>query len=75
MDIIFPPEIVLSAITLNNVRGVGLFGALRDLTGTIDTATNTYSITDGCRSYTTTDHEATVDFMNIVNAVSTKPST
>jgi hypothetical protein len=77
IDIKFPPEIQLNSADLTNVRGLSLFGASRTLNGTIskillsllisDTQTNTFTITDGCDEYKTTDLSAISYFSTVRN--------
>jgi hypothetical protein len=47
----FPAEITLTAALLTKIEGYGLFGAVKTLTGTLTTATNTFTITNGCPVY------------------------
>jgi hypothetical protein len=54
------------------VKGIGLYGGYRDLSGNINSGTNSYSITDGCKTYIEADDQALTDFNTIKNPFSVK---
>jgi len=72
MEVTFPSDFTLSGADLTNVRGLGLFGGARVLTGSLNVGNNTYTITDGCSTYVSQDIDAILDFTSIENPDSIK---
>ena len=71
----FPVDLPISTTILKNVRTVGLFGTARNFTGvTYDTIARTVTITDGCQSYVDNTISGILQFINIENPISTKPT-
>ena len=48
VDVVFPDDFELSGSDLSFVEGMNLFEAKRVMTGVLDTARNSYTISDGC---------------------------
>jgi hypothetical protein len=74
MDITFPSDFTLNGAELTTVRGLGLFGGARTLSGSLNVGNNTYTITDGCTTYVSANIFAIIDFNSIKNPDSIKPT-
>jgi hypothetical protein len=74
VDVKFPTEMGTSSTILTTVKEVQSTGANKTSTGSLDTGTNTYSITNFCETYRTTDYNATFYFVQVTSPISTKPS-
>jgi len=62
IEILFPTDLVLTNSELTLVEGMGLFGAKRAMTYSIDTSKNSVTITDGCTSYWEAGLTGVIDF-------------
>ena len=73
-DITFPSDIVISSFTA--VNGYGAFGAMVALLSksTIDTTNNKITVTNAATTYTTNDFDAIIEFVQITNPLSIKPT-
>ena len=72
--ITFPSDLALSTTNLTQIKGVGLFGPSKNLTFSINTTSRQISFTNGCSTYISPDFDATIDFTEISNPISTKPT-
>ena len=70
----FPDDLELTNTNLTTLRGVGLFGPAKSLDYSLDTSTNTVTITNGCDDYISPSFDATIDFSEVSNPISTKPT-
>ena len=71
-DITFPSDIKITSFT--EINGYGVFGAKVALLSkaTIDTTNNKVSVTNAASTYTTTDFDAIIEFVQITNPLSIK---
>ena len=74
IDIIFPSDLPITQTDLTNIRGVGLFGTSKTMTTVITTTTRTVTLSNGCDTYISPEFDAIVDFTQISNPLSTKPT-
>ena len=70
ISIVFP--LPLSS-NLSFIEAYGMFGAIKNLSFTINQATNTISLLNACPNYTDNSFEATLRFNNVTNPTSTAP--
>jgi hypothetical protein len=72
MEITFPSDIEI--ISFSEINGYGVFGAKTSLLSksTVSTANNKVTTTNAMTSYTTTDFNAIVEFIQITNPLSIK---
>lgn len=70
ISIVFPLPI---SSNLSFIEVYGMFGAIKNLSFTINQATNTINLMNACPNYTDNSFEATLRFNNVTNPTSTAP--